>query len=124
MPKLPHHPSSRGLGPGDPGAPGPGPHGPHGPRHHRWIFAHHDKEMVPADYAAVLRGMAEALESGNCIEMNGTPITLGSSLDFELIHEQTPHGTLAIVIRAEWAEGPITPGQSDTLSISPFRNRS
>jgi len=97
-----------------PTPPGPGPH-----HHHRWIFAHHDKSMTPKAYAAVLRGIADALEISASVDMNGVQVGFGPSLDFELIHEHTPHGSLAFVIRAEWTEELPVPAQhTGTLSIS------
>lgn len=81
--------------------PRPYPHHPHhdGPE---WIVAAHTQDLSRAEYAAHLRSISDALATGPDLRIDGTTITVPDDLDFELLHEATPHGTFALLVRIEW----------------------
>jgi len=82
----------------------PVPHGgPHRPQH-EWIVAVHDDELPREEYAQHLEAVAQVLSSQSTLEVSGTRITVPDTVAFDLRFERTPHGSLALIVRAEWSE--------------------
>lgn len=93
-----------------------GPHGPphrdrhgHGPE---WLISVPDPSMPREQYADHLAALADALKAGAEIEINGTTIAVPATVEFVLRFERTPHGSMALVIRAEWFDDDTTHGRS------------
>lgn len=84
------------------------PHFPHpapGHPHHpgpEWIVAVHEDALARSTFAAHLAAVADAAARGPELEVGGTVISIPAELAFDLRYERTPHGSLALVIRAEW----------------------
>ncbi len=102
----------------------------HSPHHHRppthvgpeWIVAVHDDALTRSDYAALLRSLADAVDEGGRIEIDDVVIEMPGTVEVDLRFERTPHGTRALLVRAEWAEqaeAVITVGSTRSLRIRP-----
>jgi hypothetical protein len=108
-------------------SPRPGPSGPpHRPHHHvghgpEWLVRV-DDHVSRAEFVTHVGAIAEALKSTGTIQINGTTLTVPDEVDLVLCYERTPHGSLALVIRAEWFNNPADSGMtvsSAGLTISP-----
>lgn len=78
----------------------------HPPHHHgpQWIVAVHDPNLPREAFAAHLASAGEVLEINTSIEIGGRVIHLPGAVTFDLRYERTPHGSLALLFKAEWPE--------------------
>ncbi|HML50653.1 MAG TPA: hypothetical protein PKD84_04475 [Propionicimonas sp.] len=91
------------------------PH-PHGPE---WIISVHDQGVPREDLAQYLSSLGAALAQGGHLTISGQSIDVPAQVGFDLRYERTPHGSLALVVRAEWARD--TPGAVASIPLADLR---
>ena len=84
-------------------------HGPHhGPPHHQW-FLSIEEQVTREEFAENLWVLGRELAGGPALEINERTVEVPEEVKFILRYERTPHGSLALVIHAEWDEFAIPP---------------
>ena len=94
----------------------PNPHGP------AWIVRQHADDISRGKLSGVLMQLAQAVEASGTVQLTETRnIEIPDSVEFSLTYEQTPHGSYALVVRAEWVEHPDCDESTglDSLVIRP-----
>lgn len=87
----------------------PHPIPPRHPLAHRgpeWLFAARENALSRAEYVALLRSIADALEESGELEIGGTMLDVPETFELDLRVERAPHGARVLMIRAEWPEQP------------------
>lgn len=107
MPHHPHIPRTAGR-----------PHGVHRGR----IVAHYAPELPREEFASALMNLGELLLNNARVTVNDVPIKVPSSVEFQLVYERTPHGTLKLKVEADWPEeyGATTSSESRVLTFGAF----
>jgi hypothetical protein len=104
----PHKPSHRRLGPLS------------GPQHGPQWFVSVEDDITREEFAGHLEAIGRALGASDEVDINGKVISVPESVEFVLRFERTPHGSLALVMRAEWPEnGEDTYQSSRRLTVGP-----
>jgi hypothetical protein len=81
------------------------PHpGPHQPPHRGRIVAHFAPEVSRDEFGVVLSDLGGLLQRSSVLTVNEVAVPVPDAVQFELVYERTPHGSLALVVRAEWQE--------------------
>lgn len=97
---------------------GPG-HGPHHGPHRGRIVAHSAPGLARDEYAGILTELGSLLEANATVVINDdVTVPVPSQVQFELVYERTPHGSLALVLRAEWPEVEAAPKGEGRLRFS------
>lgn len=97
------------------------PSPPRGPHHHgpQWFVSVED-HITREEFAENLEAIGKALAASSEIDINGKVVSVPKSIEFVLRFERTPHGSLALVMRAEWPEnGEDSYEPSRRLTIGP-----
>jgi hypothetical protein len=66
------------------------------------LFCVHDSQVTRQKLAEILSDLADALAATGHIVISGQALHLPGTLLFDLKYERTPHGNLAVDLRAEW----------------------
>jgi hypothetical protein len=83
------------------------PHVHTGPR---WLWAIHDRAFPRTEVGAQLRAIGDTLTRRPGFTIGDNQVAVPDTVEWEIKHELTPHGTHALVIRFEWLEdGPAQP---------------
>jgi hypothetical protein len=78
------------------------------PRTHigpQWIWAIHDKALARVELGELLRGVGGKLTQQSSFSVGSNPVHgVPETIELEMKHEITPHGSKAIIIRIEWPD--------------------
>lgn len=83
---------------------------PHGPE---WMYSVEDTIAREA-YAGFAKQLGDALSASGSVALSEeVVVNVPDKVKFILRYERTPHGGLALMMRAEWS--PDSPGKSETV---------
>lgn len=87
-----------------------------------WLYAAREAQFTTAEYAALLRSIADSLSESNRLQINSYVLDVPEAFEIYLRVERTPHGTRALIIRTEWPEatgGSAVVGSARNIRIAP-----